>query len=146
MQLSGTKAEVMDTVRRTIFLALLCLFVAAPVLAQDFTIIALPDTQNEAQFFPTVLNSQTQWIVNNQQDLNIQMVLGDGDIVNDGADPAQEQNADAAFRLLDMAGVPYMLAIGNHDYDGANPKLSRSVTGFNGTFGPARYAGKAFYQ
>src|SRR6185437_10730146 len=50
------------------------------------TIIVLPDTQNEAQFFPSVLDSQTSWIVNNQKALNIQMVLGVGDIVNDGAD------------------------------------------------------------
>lgn len=113
---------------------------------QDFSIIVLPDTQNEAQFFPSVLDSQTSWIVNNQQALNIQMVLGVGDIVNDGADPAQQANADAAVRLLDNAGVPYMLAIGNHDYDGANPKASRSVTGFNQTFGPARYSTYGYYQ
>jgi hypothetical protein len=113
---------------------------------QDFSIVVLPDTQNEAQFFPSVLDSQTAWIVNNQQALNIQMVLGVGDIINNGADSAQEANADAAVRLLDNAGVHYMLAIGNHDYDGANPKVSRSVTGFNHTFGPARYADKAYYQ
>src|SRR6185437_4928011 len=126
-----------------------CSFVLAllpSALCQDFTIIVLPDTQNEAQFFPSVLDSQTSWIVNNQKALNIQMVLGVGDIVNDGADPAQQANADAAVRLLDNAGVPYMLAIGNHDYDGANPKASRSVTGFNQTFGPARYSTYGYYQ
>jgi len=119
----------------------------APAAApQDFTMIALPDTQNEAQFFPQMMASQTQWIVNNRQAMNIQMVLGEGDIVNDGADAAQQQNADAAIRLLDNAGVPYLLAIGNHDYDGFNPKTGRSVTGFNQFFGPARYTGKAYYQ
>ena len=83
-------------------------------LCQDFSIVVLPDTQNEAQFYPSVLDSQTSWIVNNQKALNIQMVLGVGDIVNDGADSTQQANADAAMRLLDNAGVPYMLAIGNH--------------------------------
>lgn len=115
-------------------------------LCQDFSIVVLPDTQNEAQFFPSVLDSQTSWIVNNQNALNIQMVLGVGDIVNDGADSTQQANADAAVRLLDNAGVPYMLAIGNHDYDGAAPKSGRSVVGFNQTFGPTRYAGYSYYQ
>ncbi|HEX5433858.1 MAG TPA: Ig-like domain-containing protein, partial [Candidatus Angelobacter sp.] len=104
------------------------------------------DTQNEAQFFPSVMKSQMQWIVNNQQALNIKMVLGEGDIVNDGGSNTQQANADAAVRLLDTAGVPYMLAIGNHDYDGANPKASRSALGFNQWFGPARYANYAFYK
>jgi carboxypeptidase family protein/Big-like domain-containing protein/calcineurin-like phosphoesterase family protein len=122
------------------------LFCSPIARSQDFTIIALPDTQNEAQFFPAVMQSQTQWIVNNQQALNIQMVLGEGDIVNDGADNTQQANADAAVRLLDTAGVPYLLAIGNHDYDGANPKVSRSALGFNQWFGPARYAGYSFYK
>jgi hypothetical protein len=127
------------------FLSFLTLLVPT-VLSQDFSVIVLPDTQNESQFFPMVLNAQTSWIVNNQQALNIQMVLGEGDIVNDGADPSQQQSADAAIRLLDTAGIPYELAIGNHDYDGANPKASRSVIGFNQTFGPARYAAYPFYQ
>jgi len=113
--------------------------------AQDFSIVVLPDTQNEAQFAPGMMNSQTTWVANNATARNIQMVLGVGDIVNDGAIDAQQQNADAAIRILDNAGIPYQLAIGNHDYDGANPK-SRSVVGFNRWFGPARYAGKTFYK
>ena len=128
------------------FAVLIYLISLPAAFCQDFTIIALPDTQNEAQFFPSVMKSQTQWIVNNQQTLNIQMVLGEGDIVNDGADNTQQANADAAIRLLDTAGVPYMLAIGNHDYDGANPKASRSALGFNQWFGPARYADYSYYK
>lgn len=131
-------------------LPLLSLFLvfAIPSQAQvsDFSIVVLPDTQNEAQFFPQVLNNQIQWIVTNHTAMNIQAVLGEGDIVNDGASTAQQQNADAAFRLLDSAGIPYLLAIGNHDYDGANPKAGRPVTGFNQWFGPARYAAKPFYK
>ena len=136
----------MSPFRRWYLLILLLLFQpSAPSFGQDFSIIILPDTQNEAQFFPQVMNAQTQWIAANAQARNIQMVLGVGDIVNDGASTAQQQNADAAIRVLDNASIPYLLAIGNHDYDAANPK-SRVVTGFNHWFGPARYAGKAFYQ
>jgi hypothetical protein len=130
-----------------LLLSLLLVFaISSQAQISDFSIVVLPDTQNEAQFFPQVLNNEIQWIVTNHTALNIQAVLGEGDIVNDGASTAQQQNADAAFRLLDSAGIPYLLAIGNHDYDGANPKTGRPVTGFNQWFGPARYAAKTFYK
>jgi hypothetical protein len=111
----------------------------------DFSLVLFPDTQNEAQYYPQVLASETQWVVNNAAALNIQAVLGLGDIVNDGASTAQQQNADAAIRTLDNAGMPYLLAIGNHDYDAANPS-SRTATGFNTWFGPSRYANYPYYQ
>lgn len=122
------------------------------VLAQaspsDFSFVLLPDTQNEAQYFPDVLSSQTQWIANNRTQLNVQAVLGLGDIVNNGTDPAQQANADTAIRQLDDAGIPYFLAIGNHDYDGGEDDgvVARAVTGFNQWFGPSRYAGKSYYK
>ena len=134
------------------FLASICVFTAFPLSSQtgssDFTFILLPDTQNEAQFFPAVLSSQTQWIVKNRASLNIQAVLGLGDIVNDGASPEQQGNADIGIRMLDDAGIPYFLSIGNHDYDGGEDEgiVARAVTGFNQWFGPARYAGKSYYQ
>jgi len=119
---------------------------SAQVNPPDFTVVVLPDPQNETQYFPQVLNSQTKWIVNNQKALNIQMVLTEGDNINDGASTAQLQNLDAAFRLLENAGVPYLLAIGNHDYNGFNPKASRNLTGFNQWFGPGRFAGQAYFK
>lgn len=136
---------------------LVCCFLVVLLLApvplfsqssSDFTLILLPDTQNEAQYFPSVLSSQTQWIVNNQASLNIQAVLGLGDIVNDGASPAQQSNADAAIRMLDAASIPYFLGIGNHDYDGGDDDgvVARAVTGFNQWWGPSRYASKSYYR
>jgi hypothetical protein len=119
---------------------------SAQVNPPDFTVVVLPDPQNETQYFPQVLNSQTKWIVNNQKALNIQMVLTEGDNINDGASTAQLQNLDAAFRLLENAGVPYLLAIGNHDYNGFNPKASRNLSGFNQWFGPGRFGGKAYFK
>ncbi len=114
--------------------------------AGDFTIVLFPDTQNEAQYYPQVLNSQTQWVVNNRAALNIQAVLGLGDIVNDGASSTQQQNADSAIRLLDNTGIPYFLAIGNHDYDGADAgAATRTALGFNQWFGPQRYASYPWY-
>jgi hypothetical protein len=109
----------------------------------DFSIIVLPDAQNESQYYPNVLASQTAWVVQNRAALNIQVFLGLGDLVNDGASDVQDGNADAAIRTLDNAGLPYFLAIGNHDYDGALP---RNATGFNRWFGPARYANYSYYM
>jgi hypothetical protein len=122
---------------------LVVLFTVESMSAQDFSLVLLPDAQNETQFYPQVLASQTNWVVQNQAALNIQALLGLGDIVNDGASATQEQSADAAIRSLDNAGIPYFLAIGNHDYDGATP---RNATTFNQWFGPARYANYPYYM
>jgi hypothetical protein len=110
----------------------------------DFSIILFPDVQNESDYYPAVLASETQWIVNSQANLNIQAVLGLGDIVNNGSDNAQWTNADAAMQTLDRAKIPYFLSIGNHDYDNLAPS-TRSTIGFNQWFGPARYSSYPWY-
>jgi hypothetical protein len=112
----------------------------------DFTIVVLPDPQNTAQFHPEVLNAQMQWIVKNQKALNIQFVLTEGDNINDGAATDQLQNLDTGFRILDHAEIPYLLGVGNHDYNGYDPKTSRNLSGFNQWFGPERYAGKSYFK
>ena len=92
----------------------------SPTPADEFTIVALPDTQFYSSLNPQIFAAQTQWIANHVQDQNIQLVVGLGDIVDAGGDLTQWQNADAAVRLL-SGKVPYMMAIGNHDYDQNNP-------------------------
>ena len=110
----------------------------------EFTVVTLPDTQNYSEYYPQILTSQTQWIANNAQALNIQFVLGLGDIVNDGSATAQYANADTSYRILDNANIPYLAALGNHDYANATP-VTRDATVFNSYFGPTRYAGKSYY-
>jgi hypothetical protein len=118
----------------------------SPTPADEFTIVALPDTQFYSSLNPQIFAAQTQWIADHVQDQNIQLVVGLGDIVDGGGDLAQWQNADAAVRLL-SGKVPYMMAIGNHDYDQNNPAgRTSSTTNFNSFFGPARYAGAAWYM
>ena len=125
------------------FFGVSLLFLLNRAIAQtgpDFTIIALPDTQYYSASYPNILNSQMQWIVNNAAPLNIQLVLGLGDIVNNGSSSTEWSNADAAYKLLDAAHIPYFAAIGNHDYDGDNPSgRTSATTHFNNYFGPARY-------
>ncbi|MBZ5509497.1 MAG: metallophosphoesterase [Acidobacteriia bacterium] len=114
--------------------------------ADEFTIIALPDTQFYSALNPQIFAAQTQWIAAHVRDENIKLVVGLGDIVDGGGDLAQWQNADAAVRWLD-GQVPYMMAIGNHDYDQNNPAgRTASTKNFNAFFGPARYTGAAWYK
>jgi hypothetical protein len=128
--------------------AVACLFFSfcafAQVVSPDFSIVVLPDAQYYSQSYPQIFTAQTQWIAQNRTQYNIQFVIGEGDIVNI-AESSQWQNADAAIRVLDNAQIPYVLAIGNHDYDGELP-VNRSATGFNNYFGPARYAAYSWYQ
>ncbi len=127
--------------------ALLFLFVAQlfPQTPSDqFTIVALPDTQFYSKTYPGIFTAQTQWIVNNQKAKNIQLVLGLGDIVDAAGQTYQWTNAVNSVNL--MAGkVNYLMAIGNHDYDQNNP-AARGATAFNKYFGPSRYANYSWYR
>jgi predicted MPP superfamily phosphohydrolase len=119
---------------------------SSPTPPDEFTIVALPDTQFYSSLNPQIFAAQTKWIADHVQDQNIQLVVGLGDIVDGGGVQAQWQNADAAVRLL-SGKVPYMMAIGNHDYDQNNPAgRTASTVNFNSYFGPARYAGAAWYK
>lgn len=131
-------------------LAVVLAFLAAlPLIAQtsgEFTIAALPDTQFYSKTYPQIFNAETRWIADHATQMNIKLVVGLGDIVDSGSNTAQWQNADAAYRLLD-GKVPYVVAIGNHDYD-LNQVAGRtgSTKNFNAYFGPNRYRGQASYK
>ena len=131
-------------------LAIACLsLLAMAAYAQspgEFTIAALPDTQIYAKSYPHIFTAETQWIANHAKQMNIQLVAGLGDIVDGGGEGYQWQNADLAYRLLD-GKVPYVAAIGNHDYDKNNPSgRTAYATNFNAYFGPQRYAGTSWYK
>jgi hypothetical protein len=49
------------------------------------------------------------------------------------------------MRVLDEAGIPYLVAIGNHDYDVLGD-ADRCATGFNATFSTGRYAAHGWWQ
>ncbi|HEU5400952.1 MAG TPA: Ig-like domain-containing protein, partial [Terriglobales bacterium] len=93
---------------------------------------------------PQIFQQQTQWIVANQATWNIQAVIGEGDIVNTPTQSYEWANADTAIKTLDQSGIPYTLAIGNHDYDGVLPQ-NRSTTAYNQWFGVSRYIAKPWY-
>ena len=109
----------------------------------NFTIIALPDTQYYASYYPAIFTSQTQWIVSHKDALNIVYVTGEGDITDVGTQDIQWRHADAAYILLEDPvtthypyGIPYTIPPGNHD---------QPTTLFNQYFGVSRFTGRDYY-
>jgi hypothetical protein len=113
---------------------------AARIEAPDnFTIIALPDTQFYSASHPEIFDSQTQWVVSNAQSMNIVFVTHEGDIVDDYSSLSQWNNANNSMSKLDAGNVSYGVLPGNHD--GSPLYLSN----FNKFFNYSRFNGKSWY-
>ena len=98
---------------------ILCLLILLPcsqAQAEPFRLIVLPDTQFNSEKWPQQTTKMTEWIAKNQQSLNVKYVLHVGDMVNVASDKRQWEYFDASMRVLD-GKVPYVLAVGNHDFD-----------------------------
>ncbi|MBI5381060.1 MAG: immunoglobulin domain-containing protein [Opitutae bacterium] len=132
-------------------LILACLLAGPALRAETFTLAVTPDSQQE------VLNAgdqrfrqRMQWIADNREKLRIKMMLHVGDMLNwDTPDHIQYERASAGLAVLDQAGVPYALALGNHDTaatkeggsaapGNVNTNL-RNTTTHNAYFPPARF-------
>jgi 3',5'-cyclic AMP phosphodiesterase CpdA len=101
-----------------------------PTPIPPVTLVVLPDTQYYAAAFPDEFTAQTQWILDQQSDLNIAAVLHVGDVVDSANSDDQWTVASSALRMLD-GKVPYVLVPGNHDTDGNRQGLMDKY------FGPA---------
>jgi hypothetical protein len=110
---------------------------AGTTTGPDFTLVVLPDIQNESQYNPAMLNSQMNWIVSQQSTSNIVFATSVGDLVNTPSNTGQYQNADAGFDILDAAAIPNSAGPGNHDMF--------SGTLWTNYFGSARYSGRSYY-
>ena len=102
---------------------------------EEFTIIALPDTQKYCLSYPEIFTVQTQWIVDNRDALNILFVTHEGDIVDTWDSTTEWQRADISMSLLDGV-VPYGLSPGNHD---------QPTTYYNQYFPYTRYESEPWY-
>ena len=103
----------------------------------NFTIIALPDTQFYSESYPWIFDNQTQWIVNNADSRNIIFVTHEGDIVNVNT-IAQWENANHSLSKLD-GHVPWAVLPGTHDGNPSN--LANYATYFNFN----RFNGEGWY-
>ncbi|MFV2067762.1 MAG: metallophosphoesterase [Pirellulales bacterium] len=115
-----------------------------PFVPGSWTLVVVPDTQRytdptsdpKLEIFKTI----TQWIADNAQDRNIKFVLHEGDVTASNR-KSHWQVASDAMAILDEAGVPYSLALGNHDHDQNDPHhhAPNRDTLLNDYFGVARY-------
>ena len=101
-----------------------------PSLEQEgsWSLIMIPDLQNYAKWNRNqpLMDLMMAWVVDNIDSLNIKMVMGMGDLVQndekitndydgDQTTYSQWQAVSKAFARLD-GKVPYIAATGNHDY------------------------------
>ena len=105
--------------------------------ASPFTIIGVPDIENETQDYPVMLQSQVDWIVNNRASQNIAFVAQQGDLTSI---PTTDQFSTASNKLFQISssapGLPWGVLPGNHDFDRAN---------YINAFGPTKFAGQSWY-
>ncbi len=87
--------------------------------------VVLPDTQLYSRDHPAVFATQTAWIADNAEALNIRHVFHLGDIVDD-ATHFEWQRAREAMATLDGV-VPYAMVPGNHDYEHWGSSLTRET-------------------
>ncbi len=102
-----------------------------------FSIAVIPDTQAETNIAAnTPFLNRTRWLAANKGTFDLRYVLHTGDVTNWGwLDPGQLGRARAAMDVLTAAGLPFAMAIGNHD---------TSAVGWNGVRGSAGYGGSAY--
>ena len=101
-----------------------------------FRIAIIPDTQWASMKWPDVVMTTTKWIAANCKSKDIKYVLHVGDMVQNGRSDTEWKNFDAAMSVLD-GKVPYILAVGNHDFDKIEGR--RSTVKFNQYFPRSRF-------
>lgn len=105
--------------------------------ADNFTLVALPDTQLYSESYPSIFDNQTQWIVDTAGNMKTVFVTHEGDVVNVMTQTIQWQNANHSMSKLD-SNVPWAIAPGNHELDS-------NATNYNTYFGYDRFNGKSWY-
>ncbi len=101
----------------------------------EYTVVSMGDQQQIAACYPGAMSSITQWIVDNEDRLNIQAVVNLGDyVMNSTTDGVNSNTKDweettAATKLITDAGIPFFFTPGNHEYPWCN-NLSRDETHF----------------
>jgi hypothetical protein len=111
----------------------------------SFSVAVLPDTQFYSAKYPDIFCQQTNWLVANQERLNIVFVSQLGDLVNDGGRLAGEwQVASSCLGKLD-GKIPYNVVPGNHDAEMADAPVWSYQT-YNATFPPERFKKYSWYQ
>ncbi|MFS0704021.1 lamin tail domain-containing protein [Cellulomonas sp. 179-A 9B4 NHS] len=107
----------------------------------DFTLAWESDTQYYNESFYDHQLAIHEYLLDRRDELNLQYLFHTGDIVDNWDQPYQWANADAAYRMLDEAGLPYGVLAGNHDVG----IFDSDYTAYSQYFGEARFAGNPWY-
>jgi predicted esterase len=111
---------------------------------ENFTIIALPDTQFYAANIngvgAEIFSNQTRWVANNVESLKIAFVTHEGDIVNDGGTVTQWEVAAESMSYLEAAGVSWEVLPGNHD-----SLNDLGLVNYNRYFGYGNFSSRSWY-
>jgi hypothetical protein len=111
---------------------------------ENFTIIALPDTQFYAANIngvgSNIFSNQTQWVTNNVESLKIAFVTHEGDIVDNGGNAAQWKTAAESMHYLDAGNVPWEVLPGNHEF-----LNDPSLVNYNTYFGYGNFSSRSWY-
>lgn len=124
--------------------------------SDTFSIAILPDTQYYTSEKHGGKNemfvAQTKWIAEHAQKENIKYVIHLGDISEDGERfPEQWEKAWAAMSILEKPqrgypqGIPYGMAVGNHDQTKSQFPLSGKTDQYNKYFGIDHFKNKKWY-
>ncbi|MBQ6832743.1 MAG: metallophosphoesterase, partial [Oscillospiraceae bacterium] len=82
----------------------------------SYSMVVIPDQQVLTHYSPDRLNALYQWIADNRETENIQIVMNVGDMADNCGNLDQWANNRAAWELL-PDDLPFIVAPGNHDYD-----------------------------
>ena len=118
-------------------MALASMAQASPV---PFVYVDMPDIQDETDNAPQMIQSDVNWIANNQASKNIAYVGQLGDITNASAASEFQTAHNALFPLSNVSGLVWGTVPGDHD---SIPPSG--VANYVSYFGAANFAGKSWY-
>ena len=100
----------------------------------DYSIVIIPDQQVMTYYYPEKLTNMYEWIADQIEPENVQMVLNLGDMTETNSN-SDWTRAKAAYDII-AGKVPFMFVPGNHDYEGggANQSSSRDSANMNTYF------------
>ena len=103
-------------------------FILSSCVNSKFTIPVLPDTQNEVSGREDMFYSQMNWLARVKDSLKIPVVLHVGDLVNFDT-ITHFETASKGYEILDKAGLPYIITLGNHDTEAVLPDNGSAAPG-----------------
>jgi len=107
----------------------------------DFSVAWITDTQYYSEQYPENFSAETDWIVDNKDNMNIQYVVHTGDIVDEFNEEDQYVVASGELEKFEEAGIPYGVLAGNHDVAHGNMRYGL----YWKYFGEDRYEDSSVY-